>query len=447
MYMKTAIARAHPSWFLQTVLLGGLALSTACGGLLDVELPGRVESAKLDDPNLASALANGVVINFECAWTHYVAATNALSDQFLPTSGQGNTNVWGLRSILSSNINLTDNCDLSTSVGGYAPLVPLQTTRVLSDLAAVKIGALSDAQVPNKALLLAQSKAYGAYAVLALGEGFCAMAFDQGPILTPQQALQEADQRFTDALALANSAGSTDLRNMALVGRARTRLDLGNFAGARADAELVPAGYVKNATRGTTDNHRINRLYDMQNNLGSQILRHTSVAPAFRDVRWQGVPDPRVKVTNTGLVAADGQTAFYSHNKANSSSDPVPIASYKEARLLVAEAAARTGAGDLVTARQIINALHTAAQIPGYDPDNTATQAEVIAQVIEERSRELFLEVGARYNDHLRFRSTQWKIPFRGEAGSVHPNGVDQRGQQYGTTTCIPLADAEILGR
>ena len=76
-------------------------------------------------------------------------------------------------------------------------------------------------------------------------------------------------------------------------------------------------------------------------------------------------------------------------------------------------------------------------------PAGTATQNQVIAQVIEERSRELFLEVGARYNDMLRFRSTPFRIPFRGEAGSIHPNGVDHRGLQYGPTTCIPLPLAE----
>lgn len=443
--MMMTVLRSRRSGLIHLALLSSAALTGACSNLLEVDLPGRVESSKLNDPNLANALVNGVVITFECAWTHYVAAANALSDQLLPTSAQGNTNVWGTRSILSNNINLLDNCDIPTSIGGYAPLVPLQTTRVLADNAINRLDSFSDAAVPNKAALKAQAKVYGAYATLALAEGFCEMAFDQGPILTRAQATQEAEARFTEAIALANAAASSDFRNMALVGRARARLNLANFAGARADAEQVPTGYQKQASRGTTDNHRLNRLYEMQNNLQSQILRHTSVAPAFRNVQWQGVPDPRVLVTNTGLLAADGQTPFWRHFKANGSADPVLIASHREARLIVAEAAARSG--DLATARQVINALHAAAQIPGYDPGGTATQAEVIAQVIEERSRELFLEVGARFNDHLRFRGTPWNIPFRGEPGSVHPNGVDQRGQQYGTTTCIPLAAAELSGR
>ena len=73
---------------------------------------------------LASALANGVVITFECGWSQYVAAANAMSDQVISTSGQGNTNVWGMRNILNTNLNLTDSCD--GAVGGYNFLVPLQ---------------------------------------------------------------------------------------------------------------------------------------------------------------------------------------------------------------------------------------------------------------------------------------------------------------------------------
>jgi hypothetical protein len=422
--------------------VGSLA-TAACSDLLDVELPGKVVTEQLDDPSLANALASGVVSTFECGWTHFVAGTNALSDQVLSTSGQGNTNTWGLRTVLENNINLTDNCD--AAVGGYTFLAPLQATRVLADNAFTRIDGFPDARVPNKALLKAQVKTYAAYATIPLGEAFCSMAFDQGPVITPAQALQDAETRLTEAFNLATTANSADLRNMALVGRARVRLDLGNFAGARADAEQVTAGYVKNATRGATDRHRWNLLYEFQNNEVTQSLRHTTIAPAFRDVRWEGVADPRVKVTATTLLAGDNLTPLFRHAKALSRSDPVLIASFREARLIVAEAAARSG--DLPTARTVINALHTAANIPGYDLGDTATQNEVIAQVIEERARELFMEVGARYNDHLRFRSTAFKIPFRGEAGSVHPNGVDQRNQQYGSTTCVPLAAAETLGR
>jgi hypothetical protein len=98
---------------------------------------------------------------------------------------------------------------------------------------------------------------------------------------------------------------------------------------------------------------------------------------------------------------------------------------------------------DLSTARAIINARHALAGIPAYDPGGTDTQEAVIRQVIEERRRELFVEGGHRLNDHLRFRGTPYAIPFLGEPGSDHPNGVNHKNVPYSTTTCIPLPDVE----
>ena len=68
----------------------------------------------------------------------------------------------------------------------------------------------------------------------------------------------------------------------------------------------------------------------------------------------------------------------------------------------------------------MINALHTAVGIPGYDAGNTATQNEVIAQVIDERFRELFMEAGARYNDHLQV----FLRDFQAQAMAAHRDGL-----------------------
>jgi len=55
-------------------------------------------------------------------------------------------------------------------------------------------------------------------------------------------------------------------------------------------------------------------------------------------------------------------------------------------------------------------------------------------------------EGGHRLNDMLRYRGTPFNIPFKGEPGSVHANGVDQTGNVYGTTTCFPLPTVERDG-
>jgi hypothetical protein len=249
-----------------------------------------------------------------------------------------------------------------------------------------------------------------------------------------------AESRFTDAITLATQAGATDIRNMALVGRARVRLDLENFTGARDDAALIPANSLKVATRDGSDPRRFNSMCEVMNCV-QPPRRDVTIAPSYRDVRWQGTPDPRVAVSTLNQAASDAVTIHYFHTKANSRADAVPIASYKEAQMILAEVAARTG--DLTTARSIINARHTLAGIPAYDPGGTDPQAAVIRQVIEERRRELFVEGGHRLNDHLRFRSTPYAIPFLGEPGSDHPDGVNHKNVPYSTTTCIPLPDVE----
>ncbi len=187
--------------------------------------------------------------------------------------------------------------------------------------------------------------------------------------------------------------------------------------------------------------------------VGHAFGRNASVADHYRDLtvdaqgnhtQASGTPDPRVNVTTDGTQCFDFATVHYYHDKYTSRGGPVPIASYKEAQLIVAEAAARSG--DLATARQIINDRHALAGLPLWDQAGTATQDEVIAHVIDERARELFVEGGHRLNDMLRWQGTQFEIPFLGEPGSIHPNGVDQTGAEYGSVTCFPLPLVEEQG-
>jgi hypothetical protein len=260
--------------------------------------------------------------------------------------------------------------------------------------------------------------------------------------MTKAQVLQLAETRFTEAITLATRSNNADILNMALVGRARVRLDLQNYTGALADAGRVAAAYVKNVTRDDSDVRRYDAFCEF---ITCATNRHATVAPNYRNVTWQGVLDPRVAVTTKGQLAFDNaQIHYYPTNKHTSRSFPLILASYKEARLIIAEASARTG--DLATARQLINAMHAAAGVPGYDPAGTDTQDQVITQVIEERRRELFTEGGHRLNDQLRFRGTSFNIPFKGEPGSIHPNGVDATGLPYGSTTCFPLPTVERIG-
>ena len=418
------------------------ALSAALVGcdveqLLEVEVPGAVDEATLSAPELAATLVASVIADVECAWDDYVAASAVHSDEFIPASGNVFNKQWANREITPIFGGLTGPCS-----GGYGIFTPLQTGRFVAEDVYSRLSGFDVSDVPDKVQMQATVRAYGGYALVALGEGFCEMTVDGGPLMTPDEVLALAEERFSEAVTLAREAADSDMEYMALVGRARVRLDLEDFSGAIADASLIPEGFVLNALRDGGDTKRYNSHDELVNNPAQ--LKHASVADHYRSLEWGGVPDARVNVSTRGELSFDFTTIHYFHDKTSGRDSPVPIASYKEARLIVAEAAARTG--DLATARTIINERHALAGLPGFDSGGTATAEEVLAHVIEERRRELFTEGGHRLNDMLRFRGTPYEIPFLGEPGSIHPDGLDQTNAPYGTATCYPLPAVETLG-
>jgi hypothetical protein len=432
-----------------------VVLATGCG-ILDVNLPGRVPEEALDDPTLAQLLVNGVIADVECAWNTYSAAASHHSDEWIPTSGNLNMRNWGQRKIRSTDEFLgKGTCD-----NNYGVYTPLQTARYQARTVFERLEQWDPATVPNKIRFQATVRAYGGFALVALGEGFCEATIDGGPIMTPDEVLTVAEQWFSDALNLApqipnaDSVARTDLLRMARVGRARARMGLEKWAEAIADASAVPAGYVKNVTRDTNRQRRWNYVFEYLSDTtsGASFNRHGSVADTLRatvdangvHTRNSGSADPRLQVVTYNKLAFDFATIHYTVHKYTSRSSPLPLATYKEAQLYIAEAAAQMG--DLATARAAINARHAAAVLPAWDVAGTATQNQVIAHVLDERLRELFAEGGHRLNDMLRYRGTPFNIPFKGEPGSVHPNGVDQSKDAYGTTTCFPLPAVERQG-
>ena len=98
-------------------------------------------------------------------------------------------------------------------------------------------------------------------------------------------------------------------------------------------------------------------------------------------------------------------------------------------RAEAAEAAAVSG--DLATAVSIINELHENAGIPATFTSNDA--AEVLAQIVDERQRELFLE------SHHLADVRQYGIPLDPAPGTLYKNGLVWVGDQ----TCFPLPEVE----
>jgi len=225
--------------------------------------------------------------------------------------------------------------------------------------------------------------------------------------------------------AMANGNAKTEMLNLLYVGRARTLLDLKDKANAAADAALVGPGFEFFVTRSVDAQTRYNDAWWSLSEQG-----HSSVDPAYRNLTVEGVPDPRVQVAfgpDVGLPATafDGVTPLYVvTNKNFSRADPMRLASYIEAQLILAEALGGT------EAVAIINARRDQLNLPDYS--GPTDEASVTALILDERNREFFMEGGQRYNDLLRY-SIPWKV------------GNDQNGVPYGTTTCMPLPISEKI--
>jgi hypothetical protein len=390
---------------------------TGCDDLLDVEPLDLIPAEGLATPETAELLVNGAVGDFECAFGAYVALSGVMAHELLDATQTANRWPYDRRNLTPQDaLYGTFGC---TSLGIYTPL---STARYSADFILGKLQEWSDQEVSNRQELIAKAAAYSGYSHLLLGEGFCSMAIDESPELSSQEVMQRAVARFGVALQAAQAAGDPDLANFARMGRARAYLGLGQEADALQDAQQVPANFEWVATASGDFSRRANRIY-AQNGDGPTGGTGLSVGDEYRDLTSHGDPDPRVEVSDYIRTEADGTDLYYQY-KYNSLSDPIPIATGDEARLIVAEIQGGQ------TAVDIINSLHAAV---GLDPFPGGSAAEIEAQVIEERRRELWLE-GHRFFDIRRL-----SLPLVPEPGTAY-----RKGGLYGTDRCFPLPDVEI---
>ena len=409
--MKTSRSNRKRNRTIRGLVAVALALGVGVGGcdnLLEVQAPGVIASSAWDDPANAELLIVSALGEFECMLPVYIRSTGTIAHELMVSGIIGVWQNWGARWDILRN----DSGACGNGIGFYNPL---QTARYKADQGYQRIEGFADAQVRERTSKLATLAAYGGYTYTLMGEAMCESAIDGGPLVTREQLFEMAEERFTAAIDHAQAAGNAAILNMARVGRARIRLNLGKRAEAAADALLVPEGFVRNATFSDVAVRRRNSM-----SVTTHEQRNWSVHFAYHNLEVNGVPDTRVQLFDHKRLGVDAQTPQWSPMKHSSRSSPIPIARWEEAQLIIAEVEGGQ------TAVNIINGLRAKQSLPLFV---SSDPAEIAAQVVEERRRELFLE-GHRLNDMLRLG-----IPF--------PTGVTHKGQPYGDATCVPLPDAE----
>ena len=399
-----------------TVVAALMTTTTACDRLLDVENPASVPIEALDNPALMQTLESASIQSFQCAFQQYVGTVGVLSGEYWVSSNFVDSHPWEWRGIvqIKGTGGSCPNNRNATSLGFYTPMQQAQFQ--LDDLFE-RVSKFTDAEVPNRQRMLAEARAYSGYAHLILGETMCEMALDGGPKMTSQEVWAVAESRFSEAITIATALGTgadpVSLKNMAIAGRARTRLMMGKLAEAAADARLVPANFVRNAEYTNSSQARENRMFNM-----TVTNRFISVTPAYQNLTVNGAADPRVPAVNANVLGQDGATPYWRQTKITAVNSPLPIASYKESQLILAEAS--TDQTEKLAALNRVRALYSIAPLTGTVTDDI---------IIEERRRGLFSE-GPRYTDMLRK-----KLPFQ--------TGTNRKGQTYSDLTCIPLPDVE----
>ena len=426
--------------------IGGAA---GCDGLLDVEIPGRVVEEDLESPGLSQTFVNSVIADVECAWDNYVAAASHHSDEWVATTGNGNMLAWGLRNVGSAGSYASGECE-----SRYGPFAALHKARFQAGENFERIRAFPDPDVPDKALYLATIQAYAGWPLIAFGEGFCGTPIGgDGPVFEPSELLAMAETVFTDAVVRTEAAGLSELAMLARIGRARARLGLGMYEEAISDAALVPAGFVHLVSRDPVPDDRANTHVASVNGTAADGAgqKHATIAPDLRVLDWKGVSDPRIGAFFDGTMGQDGVTPHWRHDKAVSLGSPTVLASWREAQLILAEAYAMTDR--LPESIQVLDSFHAAAGLPPVTATDLPTRDDVIRHLLEERRRELFAEGGHRLRDHLRWRGTDFQVPFLGEPGSIHPDGIwldpdtgVPGSLDYGSATCFPVPAVEGTG-
>lgn len=147
------------------------------------------------------------------------------------------------------------------------------------------------------------------------------------------------------------------------------------------------------------------------------------MGPDYWNLKVGAVPDPRVDVEDRKGKGVDAATPMWVARKYPADESPIPIATWREAKLIIAEAEGGQ------TAVAMINELRARYGLPAF---SSASAAEIQAQVVEERRRELFLE------GHHLYDLRRLNLPLNPPPGTPHP-----KGGVYGDQRCLPLPDIE----
>jgi starch-binding outer membrane protein, SusD/RagB family len=422
--------------------LAGALLVTGCG-LLDTQQPNIIDPGTLNSPAGAEALRTGAIADFAFVkdgdGTQFadglILVGGLLADEFVLSTTPPSEQEVDQRTTAIINPSLSD------------VYRNLHKARAGAELAAE---ALQTYQVdPTATTEVAEMQSLAGFTYVYFGEDFCSgVPFGRvrgdtitfGQPLTTTEIYTAALAKFDSALAhpgLQNDDGT--ITNLALVGRARALLDLGQYTDAADAAAQVPTDFRYDTEHADSPTRLQNAIWSYTNS----GLWSVADAEGGNGLPFITALDPRVPVDSLdddGDGFADpglnGQTPQYNLLKYPDATAPVPVADGIEARLIEAEAQLQAGNRGGMTA--ILNNLRQTAIDPALPNLATpGTQAAATDLLFSERAFWLYA-TGHRLGDLRRLIRVYGRDPE-----TVFPTGDYLRGGvvvgTYGPDVNLPI--------
>jgi len=407
----TTIRRAFTRTVCGAVLLVGSAV--ACkDSFLQVTNPNLIDAATVDPNSGAGTLAASAQQNFATALGWLIMYDSWFSGEANVSDTFPTRNEFGFRTISDLNGSLLSDVWQPISLAAAS-------SKIVLDL---------NLPTPTTNINLARAATFRGFSVLQMASDFCTGTLSSGPELTTAQMLDTAIFWFSKGVDVGNANGSVDGKNLAnasLVGRARAKLQKGDKAGAKADADAVAAGFSMNLTYVDDLNNRTR--------LSNREWQFTFDRGSISVTSFYQTGDPRVPFKAPGTHTLQPQDAvpggFFVQQKYPAYASPTRLASKIEADYISAEAS-----GDVNAQLTLINARRAANSQPAYSGATDA--ASVMTELFTQRGFEFYME-GKRIADFRRSPTSTKGIAATG-AAYLKPGYVP-----VGSQTCYPIPRAE----
>ncbi|HVT37446.1 MAG TPA: hypothetical protein VHE78_00230 [Gemmatimonadaceae bacterium] len=449
---------SHRARWAAGVLAAVMALMVACtkfkDDLLTPQNFGAIDPAAVQSAAAATALRVGAIgrlknmVNASGGETLWEESGN-LADEFRNSDFQISRADVDRRTMTTNN-----------------PQIPYDITRsrgfIRDALAAMK------QFLPNNTADIAELYMALGFTEMSLAENFCngiplgaTIAGQQslGPPLTNAQVYDTASAHLDTALAIntGTDASSIVIKNAALITKARILVDKGQFAAAAA---LVPAAivsstyqyiFVTSVPTGDLGIWSLNNSVARITVSDSFDILNGAVNTVKNALPFASANDPRVPVKagsalNPKITAEDGTTPMFIQQIWPGRSDPIPMVSGIDARLIEAES--KLNAADYAGMMTILNALRAAPpKIGNFQPGpmspiagTPATKDDAVTLFFREKAFWVFGR-GQRLSDLRRLMRQYGRTEDQ-----TFPTGVYNGwgGGVYGHDVNFPVPDAEL---